>query len=99
PLELHLLDSGEEADALAVIRQRHRADGRGLGAALDEDDARHDRIAREVALEVPLLAGEGVLGDAAHARLQFDDAVDEEEWLAMRDEGLDALPVEDLAQA
>src|SRR5258708_10123876 len=99
PLEPHLLDRREEPDAVAVLRQRHRADGRGLGERLGEDDAGHDRIARKVALPVPLLAGEVVLGDAAHARLQLGDAVDEQEGAAVRDEHLDALLVQDHGQA
>src|SRR5437762_5773220 len=97
--ELHLLDPGEEPDPLAVVGEGHRAHGRSLGHALGEDHAGHDRVPREMALQVPLLAGEVVLCDAAHARLELGDAVDEEERVAVWDEPLDARPVEDDAHA
>ena len=43
-----------------------------------------------MALQVPLLAGEGVLGDGAHAGLELGHAVDEEERITVWDERFDA---------
>ena len=80
---------GEEAKAVAVIGMSHGRDGSDLRHALDEDDSGYDRIAREMAGLVPLVSGEGVLADRANARLELDDAIDQQERVAVWDERFD----------
>lgn len=47
-----------------------------------------------MAFQIPLLTGEDVLGDRAHAGLELGHPVAEEERVAMWDERLDATAVE-----
>ncbi len=72
----------------------HRGNGRDLRHGFDQDHARDDRVAREVARLVPLVTGEGVFRDGADARLELDDAVDQKERITVRNERLDPGLVE-----
>src|SRR5439155_21702049 len=94
PLEAHLIDAREQTEAVAIFGKAHREHGRALRHALHEDDTGHDRIPREVARLVPLLSGEVMFGDRAYAWLEFGDAIDEEEWIAMRNERFDLALVQ-----
>src|SRR6185369_4982069 len=86
PLETHLFDAREEPEPVAVVRMRHRGHCGDLRHALHEDDPRDDRVAREVAWLVPLLAGERVLTYRANPGLELDDSIYEQESVAVRDE-------------
>ena len=57
PLEAAVVDPGEQPDPVAEARLLGHVDGHRLGERLDLEDARHDRQAREVALEEPLGRG------------------------------------------
>ena len=89
-LEAALLDAGEEPDAIAEAGLLGDVDGHRLGERLDLEHAGHDRQAGEVALEEPLGRGHALLAhDALRLGVVLDDAIDEQERPAMRDERLD----------
>ena len=83
--ELRVLDR-HEIDELARVREAEgfdREDAGGLRQRLDDQDARHDRTAREVSLEELLVDRHRLDGDD---RLIRDDALDpvhQEQWITM----------------
>ncbi len=86
-LETALVDTGEQADAVAEALLARHVDRHGLRQRLHLDDAGHDRHVREVAAEEPLARGHRLLAaDVAARAVLLDDAVDEQERPAMRDE-------------
>ena len=88
-LEAALVDAREEPDAIPEALAAGDVDGHRLGQRLDLEHAGHDRQAREVALEEPLGRGDALLGpDVAALAVLLDDAVDEQERPAVRDERL-----------
>ena len=92
-LKRHSSMPGEEADAVAEALLARDVDRHRLGQRLDLDDPGHDRQGREVAAEEPLARRHRLLGaDVAARAVLLDDAVDEQERPAVRDEALD-LPV------
>ena len=60
-----------------------------LSDGFDHEDAGHDGVVGEVALEVRLVDGDVLDGDDALPALDLDDTVDKEEGIAMRQEGHD----------
>ena len=94
PLEAHVVDPGEERELAAVLLERERGDRARLRERLDHDHARHDRPAGKVAGEEPLVAGHPLARDDAHARLELEHLVEEEERVAMRDDRLDHVAAE-----
>ena len=90
-LEAHLVDAGEEADlaARAAARSSRGGDGGRLGERLDDEHAGHDGVAGEVPGEPEVVVAQRAAGYAAHARLELDDLVDEQEGRAVRQQRLD----------
>ena len=90
PLEARVVDAGEQPDPVAEARLLGDVDRHRLGERLDLEDARHDRQAREVALEEPLGRGDALdPDDPLRLGVVLDDPVDEQERPAMRDQRLD----------
>ena len=77
-----------------MLRQRQRSDAGRLGKRLDHDHAGHDRPPGEVPAHVPLVLRHAVLGDGAHAGLELEHPVEEEERIAMRKDRLDHVASE-----
>ena len=91
------VDPAASPSADAMHEQR-----RGLRQRLADEDARHDRAARKVAGEERLVDGDALPRDQAHAVLEADDAVDEEQRVAVREQArasqrraIDARPSSD----
>src|SRR5207248_8382055 len=89
-LEATVLDAREQADPVTEPFLLGDVDGHRLGKGLDLQDAGHDGEARKVALEEPLRCGHGLRPyDAVGVGVVLDDAVDEQERPAVRNEVLD----------
>lgn len=84
----------EVADFADVFGKAEDEDGSGLGHGFELEDARHDGVAGEVALEEVLVEGEVFDGGAGGVG-EVDDAVDEEEGVAVRENFLDVGDGED----
>src|SRR5699024_2248057 len=69
-------------------------DAGGLGRGLDDQYARHHRMAWKVTLEERLVDGDVLDGGDALAGFQFDHAVDQEERVAVGQQTLDVLHVD-----
>ena len=65
-----------------------------MGDGLDHEDAGHDGVVGEVALEVGLVDGDVLDGDDAFGAFDLEDAVDEEEGVAMGEDRHDLEDVE-----
>src|SRR4029450_5092318 len=92
------LDDALETDSVDPCEERQLAaipflgeDGYGacLSHRLDDEDAWHDRAAREVAGQIPLVRAYPLAGDDALARLPIDDLVQQEEWGTMGQDRFD----------
>jgi biotin-[acetyl-CoA-carboxylase] ligase BirA-like protein len=90
-LEAHTVDPGEQRKLPAVLLLREHGDGPGLGHRLDDQDAGHDRAAREVAAEIPLVRPDTLPRDHTRPRLQVDDLVEQEEGVTVRQDRLDLV--------
>src|SRR5262245_16748373 len=93
-LEAHVVDSCEERELAAVLLEGESGDRTGLRQGLDHDHARHDRPAREVPGEEPLVAAHLLAGDDPGSRLELQHFVDEQERVAVRDDLFDHLAAE-----
>src|SRR4029077_20177874 len=87
--EAHAVDAGEERNAPAEVRMREHPHRTGLREGLDHQHAGHDRLARKVPAQEPLVATHGEACTDARARLQLHDLVDQQEGVAVRDDRLD----------
>ena len=93
--ELRLVD-GHEVDDVRLRVEPDQVGGEqrpGLGERLDDEHARHHRMAREVAVEVGLVPADELAGDDA-VRADLVDPVDEQERVAVREDPLDGADVE-----
>jgi biotin-[acetyl-CoA-carboxylase] ligase BirA-like protein len=88
-LEANPVDPGEERHLAAVLLLGEHSHGTGLRHRLDDQDAGHDRTAREVTGEVPLVRTHAFSRDHPLAGSKVDDLVEEEEWIAVRQDRLD----------
>src|SRR6266571_4490212 len=79
PREVHEL-------RLPVRHSAQQEDGPHLGHRLDDQDARHDRVAGEVALEERLVEGDVLDADHALPLLDLQDPIDQEERVAVRED-------------
>ena len=73
--EFDFVGAEEVADFPLIIRKAHDEDGGGLGHGLELEDAGHDGVSGEVALEEFLIHGEVLDGGALHFGREADDAV------------------------
>jgi biotin-[acetyl-CoA-carboxylase] ligase BirA-like protein len=89
PLEPNAVDAGEERQLAAVLLLGEHQHRTGLSHCLHDQDAGHDRASRKVAAEIPLLGADALPRDHALSRRQLDDLVEEEEWIAVRQDRLD----------
>ncbi len=92
--EPHVVDAGEDAETIGVVSVREGADRTDLRRRLDHDDARHDRVAREVAPEEPGIVTDRKPSAGTDARLELDDLVDEQERIAVGNDPLDRRRVQ-----
>ena len=92
------VDAGEDHElvlAVGDLGEQQRA--AGLRDGLDHQDAGHDGVVGEVAGEVRLVGGDVLDGDDARLALHLDDAVDEQEGIAVREDGHDLDDVHGVA--
>src|SRR5258705_5075819 len=88
PAEFRAVDAHEVHElrlvGLARIVDAERA--RGLCQALDDEDPRHHREARKVALEEGLVYGHVLQADGGMVAIHVEDAIDEQKRIAMREQ-------------
>ena len=83
--ELRLVDADEVHELpLRIVDRVEEQHAAGLRHRLDDEHRRHDRMAREVALEERLVDGDVLDADDALALLELEDAVHEQERIAVR---------------
>ena len=90
--ELGLVDGQEVDERRLLLSARHRADAeraRGLRHALEHQHARHHRIVGKMAEELRLVGGDVLDADAVFVAADLDDAVDQQERIAVRQRGED----------
>ena len=93
-LEADVLDAPEQHELPSVRRLGEHRHGAGLGQRLDDQHARHDRVAREVAGEIPLVLAHPLARHDPGAGLDLHHLVQEEEGIPVRDDRLDLRPRE-----
>src|SRR3954447_1735354 len=91
-LEAHVVDSGEEGQLAAVGLVGEDRDRAAPRPRLDDDHTGHDRPAREVAGQEPLVLPHQLPCDYAGTGLEHRDLVQEEERVAVRQDLFDLLP-------
>ena len=93
PAEPRAVDRHEVGDLarrlLSAGMDLHGEERGGLGERLEDEHARHHRLAREVPEEERLVHGDALPAHEPLARLEEDHAVDEQERRPVRDEPLD----------
>jgi hypothetical protein len=67
-----------------VLPSRHHADGPDLRHRLDDENAGHYRVVREVSLEERLVLGDVLQTDRPDAGLELLDPVHQQERIAVR---------------
>src|SRR5574341_108391 len=95
--ELGAVDPHQVGDLVGRLRaDRHDGEQRpGLRQGLEDEDARHHGVAREVTREEGLVHRDALPGDQPPVGIELDDPVDEEEGRAVGEELLDPLDVQD----
>ena len=92
PAKARFFDAGEQHELLIAIldltKSQHRAN---LRERFDDEHARHYRRAGKVALKIRLVNAYLLDADDSFARHEFDNAIDEEKRVAMRQELLNRL--------
>ena len=73
--ETGVLDAAEESQLAFVLRQAQGRDGTGLGQRFEDQDAGHDRLAREMAAEEFFVAGDALAANGPLTRLVVQNAV------------------------
>ena len=69
----------------------------GLRHAFDQKHAGHDRVPGKMSLEIGLVRRDVLDADGRAVAVHLDDAVDEEEWVAMRQKLEDGRDSADLS--
>src|SRR6185436_17854590 len=77
-----------------VAERGHNHHGGGLGHGLDNQDARHHRLSREVALEERLIGGDILDADRGFGRDDILEPVDHQHGIAMRDHFHDPVDID-----
>src|SRR5919197_978997 len=93
-LEAHVVYAGEQGQLAAVRlvgKDGHRP---RLRHRLHDQNAGHDRPAREVPRQVPLVVADELAGHRSHARLELDYLVEQQEGVAVREDFFDPRTVE-----
>ncbi len=93
--EFDFVGAQKVANFISVVWHAHDEDGSGLGHSLKLEDAGHDGVSGKVPLEKVLVHGEVLDGGAFHLRGETGDAIDEQEWIAVREDFKDLGDVED----
>ena len=86
-LEANVVDAGEEGDPATVLLLAEHRDRAGLGERLDHLHAGHDRVPGKVARAV--LLRDELEGDDAAAGTELGHLVQQQEWVAVREDRLD----------
>mgnify|MGYP006913766363 FL=1 len=73
--EADLIDARKEGDETAVFFRVQEGDAANLGHGFGNEDARHNRFARKVALKKLLIKGRILDADGIFHRFQFNDPV------------------------
>jgi biotin-[acetyl-CoA-carboxylase] ligase BirA-like protein len=89
PLEANAVDAREQRELAAVLVFGQDRDRAGLSHRLDDQDAGHDRAAREVSGEIPLVGPYALSSDDALAGLELDDLVEQQKGVAVGQNRLD----------
>ena len=88
--EAGIFDAGEDHElGVAIGDLAEEESAAGLGDGFDHEDAGHDGVIGEVALEEGLIDGDVFDGDDALLAFHLEDTVDEEEGVAVGEEGHD----------
>jgi BirA family transcriptional regulator, biotin operon repressor / biotin---[acetyl-CoA-carboxylase] ligase len=90
-LEANTVDSREERQLASVRFLGEHRHCTGLRHGLDDQHAWHDRPARKVTGQVPLVRAHALSRDYALAGLEVDNLVEQEERVAVRQDRLDIL--------
>lgn len=92
PSKAGFLNSGEEDELLIPIFDFAQREYRpALGHRFDHQDARHDRRAGEVSLKKRFVDADLFDADDPFARCEFDDTVNQQERITMRQKFLDSF--------
>ena len=96
--EAGLVDTHEVDDALLdiVVAVEHH-DAAGLGHGFKNENARHDRISRKMALEKGFVDGDVFDRDNFFVKLKLDYLVDQKEGIAMGENLLNGVDVKNYA--
>jgi len=89
--EFDVVGAEEVTDFSLVVRKAHDEDGGGLCHGLELEDAWHDGVSGEVALEEFLVHGEVFNGGALHLIGEAGHAINEEERISMGKNTMDVL--------
>jgi hypothetical protein len=82
--EAQLVDARKIRNQAAVFFRIEQRDAADLGHGFRQQHARHNRLAREVALEKQFVERRVLNADSVFHRFQLDDAVYEQHRIAMR---------------
>ena len=93
--EAHAVEGEEHRDARLLVGLAHEKRARELRHRLDLQDARHDRLAREVALEEGLVDRDVLDAHRPLVSVHLDDAVDEQHRVAVGEDLGDFADVEE----
>lgn len=93
--EFDIVGAHEVADFALIFGFSEHEDAGDLGHGFDLEDARHDWVAWEVALEERFVDGDGFDAGAFVFAFEADDAVDHEEGVAVGEDAHDLVDVED----
>ena len=92
--EADALDAGEERQAIAILRLRQDHDGADLRDGLGENRGRQHEAPVGRPREVALVRRDVLDADDALVDFQLDDAIDEQEGIAMRQDFFDRRVIE-----
>ena len=93
-LEAGVFDAAEQRDLSLIRRHAEERNGTGLCEGLNDEDAWHHRILREVALEEGLVHRDTLSCIGELSRLIIHHLIDQEERIAVRDDLLDFIDTE-----
>ena len=95
-LEAGVFDAAEKGNLPLILRHTEERDRAGLCEGLDDEDTRHHRILREVALEEGLVHRHALPCIGELSRLIIHHLIDQKERIAVRDDLLNLIDTERL---